>query len=148
MLSANEESREGFEELHPLLVSFPLAFWRMRLLVGRKAGTFPLKLLILSMIRESEGLHPKELRDRLGLEFSRLSRLTQSLEREGLLRRERDPKDGRFLRLRLTEDGHEFSKERTARANEEFQRHLEGLSPRKLEELDRMLGAVAEGMKL
>ncbi len=149
MSSRLEEPRRYREHPHPLLTSLPLAFWRMRLVVERHAGTLPLKLLILSITSgESEGINPKELRDRLDLDFSRLTRLAQSLEREGLLRRERVPEDRRFVRLYTTEKGREFLRERTGRINEELVRRLEGrLSAEEIEELDRMLGIVAEGMK-
>ena len=140
---------QHFDKSHPLLASLPLAFWRMRLIFERQAGTLPLKLLILSIIAtQSEGINPKEVRDRLDLDFSRLTRLTQSLEREGLLRRERTPENRRFVRLRTTEEGREFLRERTERINQELSRRLEGrLSAEEIEELDRMLGIVAEVMK-
>ncbi len=55
----NEESKRAFEELHLLLASLSLAFWRMRLLVERQTGVLPLQLLILSVLRDHEGLNPK-----------------------------------------------------------------------------------------
>lgn len=121
----------------------------MRLIVERQGGTIPLKMLILSItVTQSEGISPKDVRDRLDLDFSRLTRLTQSLEREGLLRRERTPENRRFVRLWPTEKGREFLRERTERLNEELSRRLEGrLSAEEIEELDRMLGIVAEVMK-
>ncbi len=145
----DEGSSQHFDQPHPLLASLPLAFWRMRLIVERQAGTLPLKLLILSITAgESEGINPKEIRDRLDLDFSRLTRLIQSLEREGLRRRECIPEDRRFVRLCTTEEGQEFLRERTERINEELSRRLEGrLSAQEIEELDRMLSIVAEGMK-
>ncbi len=81
------------------------------------------------------------------MDFSRLTRLIQSLERKGLLHRERDPEDRRFLRLYLTEKGREFLRESTEQINEEFRRRLEGLSPDETKELARMLGIVEKGMR-
>ncbi len=144
----HDEMREALVEVHPLLASLTLAFWRMRLLVERKAGMVPLKLLILSVARKKEGVSPGEFSRRFNLDVSRITRLTQSLEREGLLRRERDPEDRRYVRLSLTEEGLVFLQEQTALIEEEFRRRLGGLSGEELEELVQMLGVVGEGMKL
>jgi DNA-binding MarR family transcriptional regulator len=147
ILLPNNELVKGGEELHPILTSMSLAFWRMRLIVERRAETLPLKLLLLSTASKEEGVSPGEIRHRFGLDFSRISRLIQSLERDGLLRRERDLEDRRFLRLHLTEKGREYLRERTVLLNKEFNERLEALSPAELEELERMLLIVAEGMR-
>ncbi len=139
--------KETTAELHPLLTSMTLAFWRMRLLVEREAKTIPLKLLILSVAHEEDGVSPGEICRRFNLDVSRVTRLTQSLEREGLLKRERDSVDRRYLRLEPTDEGRKFLKEQTRVINEEFHSRLEGLNDEELKELERMLGVVAEGMK-
>ncbi len=144
----HDEMREALMEVNPILASVTLTFWRMRLLVEREAGTLPLKLLILSIVHKKEGVSPKEICRRFSLDVSRITRLTQSLEREGLLLRERSPEDRRYLRLSLTEEGLVFLREQTALIEEEFGRRLEGLSGDELQELERMLSVVAEGMKL
>jgi len=136
------------EELHPILDSMTVAFWRMRRVVEREAKTIPIKLLVLSIAAEEEGISPGEICDRLSLEFSRISRLIKSLEGEGLLRRERDTEDRRFLHLYLTEKGREYLHERTALSNREFDGRLGELVPEEVQELERMLRIVAEGMKL
>ncbi len=147
-MRTDDELREAIAEVHPLMAALTLAFWRMRLVVEREAGTLPLKLLILSIVRKRESVSPGEICRRFSLDVSRVTRLTQSLEKEGLLKRERDPEDRRYLRLSLTEEGREFLRDREALIQEEFERRLEGLSDEEIEELERMLGVVAEGMKL
>jgi DNA-binding MarR family transcriptional regulator len=147
-LRTDDEYREAITEVHPLLAALSLAFWRMRLVVEREAGTIPLKLLILSIVRKKEVVSPGEICRRFSLDVSRVTRLTQSLEKEGLLKRERDPQDGRYLRLSLTEEGQAFVRNQQAFIQEEFERRLEGLSDEEIEQLERMLGVVAEGMKL
>jgi len=147
-LRTDDEYREAITEVHPLLAALSLAFWRMRLVVERGAGTIPLKLLILSIVRKRESVSPGEICRRFSLDVSRVTRLTQSLEMEGLLKRERDPQDRRYLRLSLTEEGQKFMRSQQAFIQEEFKRRLEGLSDEEIEQLERMLGVVAEGMKV
>ncbi len=147
-MRTDDEYREAIAEVHPLLGALSLAFWRMRLMVEREAGTLPLKLLILSIVRKKEVVSPGEICRRFSLDVSRVTRLTQSLEMEGLLKRERDPQDRRYLRLSLTEEGQKFMRSQQAFIQEEFKRRLEGLSDEEIEQLERMLGVVAEGMKV
>ncbi len=143
------EPTKDAAQLHPTLSSMTLAFWRMRLLVERTAKTLPLKLIVLSMVRGEEGIGPGEIRSRLALDFSRITRLIQALEREGLLLRERDTADRRYWHLYPTQKGREYLKERTALINEELHERLESLlSPDEAQELNRMLGLVAEGVRL
>ncbi len=146
-MQTNDELREAIAEIHPLMGVLSMAFWRMRLVVEREAGTLPWKLLILSIVRKREAVSPGEICRRFALDVSRVTRLTQSLEREGLLKRERDPEDRRYLRLCLTEEGEAFLRDRQALIQEEFERRLAELGDEELKELERMLGVVAEGMK-
>lgn len=135
-------------EVNPLLASLSIAFWRARLLIEREAKTLPLRLLILSMVRTKDGINPKEIRELLGLESSRISRLIDSLEKAGLLLRERDPQDRRFVQLHLTQKGREFLRERTELVNEEFKQRLEGLlSVKERKELERLLIVMARGVR-
>lgn len=50
-------------------------------------------------------LSQRDLADRLGLEKSTVSRLVAEMETAGLLKRERDPENRRYYRLRLTARG-------------------------------------------
>jgi MarR family transcriptional regulator, organic hydroperoxide resistance regulator len=136
------------EGLHPILDSMTTAFWRMRMVVEREAKTIPIKLLVLSLTGEEEGISPGGICGRLGLEFSRISRLIKSLEGEGLMWRERDSNDRRFSHLYLTEKGREYLHERAALSNRELDRRLGELGPEEVRELERMLRIVAEGMRL
>lgn len=147
-MRTEDDFREAIVEVHPLMAAMTLSFWRMRLVVEREAGTVPLKLLILSIVRRREAVSPGEICRRFSLDVSRITRLTQSLEREGLLRRERDPEDRRYLRLCLTDEGQAFLREREVLIQEEFERRLADLDEEEIKELERMLSVVAEGMKL
>ncbi len=147
MVTKNDLAK-GTEELHPVLSSMTLSFWRMRLVVERKFGTTPLKLLILQTASKVQGVNPGEICQRFGLDFSRITRLIQSLEKEGLLHRKRNSEDRRFIHLYLTEKGWEYLRERTQLINEELQNALGELSPDEAEELDRMLRIMAERVRM
>ena len=147
-MRTEDEFREAIAEIHPLMAALTLSFWRMRLVVERGAGTVPLKLLILSIVRKREAVSPGEICRRFSLDVSRVTRLTQSLEKEGLLRRERNAEDRRYLRLSLTDEGREFLRDQEALIQEEFERRLADLDEEEIKELERMLSVVAEGMKL
>ena len=147
-MPAESNLTKDLERLHPILDSMTLAFWRMRRVVEKEAKTIPIKLLVLSIIGEGEGISPGGICGRLNLEFSRISRLIKSLEGEGLIYRERDSEDRRFSHLYLTGKGREYLCERTVLSNREFDRRLGELGSEEVRELERMLRTVAEGMKL
>jgi DNA-binding MarR family transcriptional regulator len=147
-LPAESEQTEDLERLHPILDSMTIAFWRMRRVVERGARTIPIKLLVLAITGEKEGIGPGEICDRFGLEFSRISRLIKSLEGEGLMYRERDSEDRRFSHLYLTGKGREYLREKTALSNGEFDRRLGELGSEEVRELERMLRILGEGMRL
>ena len=142
------EHTKGAGELNPILSSLAIAFWRMRLVVERRVKTLPLKVLILEMVSNEEGLHPGEICDRFGLDFSRITRLIQSLEKEGLLLRKRDTEDRRVVHQYPTEKGREYLSEWTQLINEELQDALGDLNPNEVEDLDRMLRIVAERVRI
>ncbi len=142
------EHTKGAGELNPILSSLAIAFWRMRLVVERRVKTLPLKVLILEMVSNEEGVHPGEICHRFGLDFSRITRLIQSLEKEGLLHRKRDSEDRRFIHLYPTEKGREYLSEWTQLINEELQDALGDLNPNEVEDLDRMLCIVAERVRI
>jgi DNA-binding MarR family transcriptional regulator len=49
-----------------------------------------------------------ELADRARLSKQTMTTLVRSLERDGLVRRKRDPRDGRAFRISLTKRAHRF----------------------------------------
>lgn len=63
------------------------------------------ELLALGDLVEAPGLTQAELGERLALEKSTVSRLVAGMQRRGWVRRERDPANRRYVRLRLTREG-------------------------------------------
>jgi MarR family transcriptional regulator, organic hydroperoxide resistance regulator len=67
--------------------------------------TYPQYLAMLALWEE-DGQSVKQIAARLRLDSGTVTPLLKRLERDGLLRRGRDPADERLLRVELTETGH------------------------------------------
>jgi MarR family transcriptional regulator, organic hydroperoxide resistance regulator len=130
--------------LMPLL---GLAFWRMKHAFEREVGLSAATWFLLSMIIEEDGISQGEVSHRFEVDPSRITRLAQRLEREGLLRRKRDPEDNRVVRLYVSEEGRlqiESCQERREEFEDRFRRVF---SSEELAELRRALGVVSRLMK-
>ncbi|MEI9988231.1 MAG: MarR family transcriptional regulator [Aliidongia sp.] len=73
-------------------------------LLERLGLTYP-QYLVMLVLWESEGPTVKELGERLQLDSGTLTPLLKRLEAAGLVRRERDRRDERQVRIGLTEAG-------------------------------------------
>ena len=62
--------------------------------------------LVMLVLWEEDGLDVKRIAARLHLDSGTVTPLLKRLERDGLLRRGRDPANERHLRVELTEAGH------------------------------------------
>ena len=130
--------------LMPLL---GLAFWRMKHAFEREVGLSAATWFLLTMLIEEDGISQGEVSHRFEVDPSRITRLAQRLEKEGLLHRERDPEDNRVVRLYITEEGRllvEDCQERRERFESRFRREF---SPEELAEFRRALGVVARLMQ-
>ena len=138
---------EMAEDNHPLLAPLALAFWRMKGAFEREMGVSAGTWFSLALLAREDGISQGELSQRFAVDPSRVTRLAKKLEREGLLRRKRDPEDQRVVRMYLTEKGRglvEDLYERRVR----FERRIHGvLSFEEREALRRVLGVLAEEMK-
>ncbi len=61
---------------------------------------------VLLNISSSEGTPATKIGPQIGLESRSLTRMLKSLEEKGLIYREKDPNDGRSVRVYLTEEGY------------------------------------------
>jgi DNA-binding MarR family transcriptional regulator len=130
-----------------LLPSLGLAFWRMKHAFEREVGISTATWFLLSMLIEEDGISQGEVSHRFEVDPSRVTRLAQRLQEEGLLRRERDREDNRVVRLYITEEGRllvESSQERREGFESRFRREF---STEELAELRRVLGVVARLMQ-
>src|SRR5215217_1738655 len=75
----------------PLMPLLGLAFWRMKHAFEREVGLSAATWFLLAMLMDEDGISQGEVSHRFEVDPSRITRLAQRLEKEGLLRRERDP---------------------------------------------------------
>jgi len=138
------EKVAGDGSLMPLL---GLAFWRMKHGFEREVGLSAATWFLLTMLINEDGISQGEVSHRFEVDPSRITRLAQRLEGEGLLRRERDPEDNRMVRLHATEEGRLLIESRQERREGFEDRARREFSPEELAEFRRALGVVARLMK-
>src|SRR3712207_2664099 len=138
------EKAAGDGSLMPLL---GLAFWRMKQAFEREVGLSAATWFLLTMLIDEDGISQGEVSHRFEVDHSRITRLAQRLEGEGLLRRRRDPKDNRMVRLYATEEGRLLIESRQERREGFEDRAQREFSPEELAEFRRALGVVARLMK-
>ena len=148
---SSEETARRSEEVQDtsdsLLPSLGLAFWRMKHAFEREVGLSTATWFLLSMLLEEDGISQGEVSHRFEVDPSRITRLAQRLQDEGLLLRKRDPEDNRVVRLYATEEGRaliESCQERRERFESRFRREF---SPEELAELRRALGVISRLME-
>jgi MarR family transcriptional regulator, organic hydroperoxide resistance regulator len=124
-----------------------LAFWRMKHAFEREVGLGAATWFLLSMLIDEEGISQGEVGQRFEVDPSRITRLAQRLEREGLLRRERDPEDNRVVRLHATEEGRRLIESRQEGREWFEERVRREFSPEEMAEFRRALGVVARLME-
>jgi DNA-binding MarR family transcriptional regulator len=153
MIEEVEKDRlmEAAEELDPalasVLVPLGLAARRIKAVVERETEMSAPEWFALSTLGKEDGISQGEMCQRFDLDPSRLTRLGQTLEREGMIRRERDPEDNRVVRMYLTEKGRDNLRH-LPQLSEELGRRIRGvLSDEELKELRRMLVVLAQAMK-
>ena len=135
------------EDIGPLLAPLGIAFWRMKGAFEREIGVTAGTWFSLALLSKKDGISQGELSERFEVDPSRVTRLAKKLERDGLLRRERDPEDNRVVRMYLTEKGRGLIEDLYERRVSFEDRVQAVLSPEELEELRRMLGVLVEAMK-
>jgi DNA-binding MarR family transcriptional regulator len=138
------EKAAGDGSLMPLL---GLAFWRMKHAFEREVGLSAATWFLLTMLIDEDGISQGEVSQRFEVDPSRITRLAQRLEKEGLLRRKRDPEDNRVVRLHATEEGRLLIESRQERCEGFEDRARREFSPEELAEFRRALGVVARLMK-
>ncbi|MEO1985840.1 MAG: MarR family transcriptional regulator [Martelella sp.] len=92
--------------------------------LGLTTGTFP----ALLELWENDGLTQKQLVERLDIEQATMANTLSRMERDGLIRREKDPGDGRVQRIRLTERARALRDPAIAAATAENEDALRALS--------------------
>ena len=111
--------------------------------VGLSAATW----FLLTMLIDEDGISQGEVSHKFEVDPSRITRLAQRLEKEGLLRRKRDLEDNRVVRLHATEEGRLLIESRQERCEGFEDRARREFSPEELAEFRQALRVVARLMK-
>jgi DNA-binding MarR family transcriptional regulator len=142
-----KSKEDVLQGVHPVLPSLALAFKRMVATIEQESGVGAMKWFLLTVLGRRDGLSQGEFTQEYEMDPSRVTRTAQSLEADGLIRRERDAEDNRVMRMYLTEEGSQVL-DRLPEINAQLRRRVHSvLSEDEFEELRRMLGLLAEAMK-
>jgi DNA-binding MarR family transcriptional regulator len=141
------EKFAGFSPFHPLLSPLGLSTRRFLSLFERESGFSAPKWFILAVLECQEGLSQGEVAQLFELDPSRVTRIAQALEKDGFIRRDRCESDNRVVRMYLTEAGREKLEELPEFREGIHRRIRAALSEEEIEELQRMLGVLAEAMR-
>jgi DNA-binding MarR family transcriptional regulator len=93
--------------------------------LGLSIGTFPALLVLW----EGDGLTQRALCERLAIEQPTMANTLARMERDGLIRRGKDPADGRVQRIWLTDAARALEGPATAAAEAVNAQAISGLSP-------------------
>lgn len=113
-----------------------------------EVGLSVAKYEVLHAIYRDEGLSQQHLARRLLVAKSNVTVLSQRLEADGLIRRERDPEDGRGHCLFLSDTGREIVEQAVRRHAEVVQLMAQGLTNRQAEILDEIMSRAEENLDL
>jgi MarR family transcriptional regulator, lower aerobic nicotinate degradation pathway regulator len=120
--------------------------FRIAALVTRGSELTFQQYLVLAHLGEHGHCSVNELREALGSAQSSTSELTSRLERISLITKERDPRDGRSIRLSLTPKGREALKRRRHAAARLYQEILAPKSAGERQALIIALEVVLQGL--
>ena len=112
--------------------------------VGLRLGQFQ----VLRLLWEQDGLTPRELSERLGVEMPTVTRTVQRMLRDGLVRREAHPADARSVRIYLAQRGLELESAVAKILKDETEASLAGFSPGERDALVAYLERMAANVQL
>lgn len=84
-------------------------------------------------------LEPRELARLSGVSRAAVSGVLKTLERDGLIARNREQRDGRLVTVRVTEDGEALLRETYEAQNRREQQHFASLAPEQVEEFRSLM---------
>ncbi len=94
---------------------------------------------ILKILMAEGEMTQKELQERLGIQSGSMSEIVLKLEGRGFIRREREEKDKRKIKLKITETGRSFFQERHQEMMNEEKNLFNGLTQSEQEVLQELL---------
>ncbi|WP_416144820.1 MarR family winged helix-turn-helix transcriptional regulator [Planococcus koreensis] len=84
---------------------------------------------LLARLWEGDGITQMQLADHLKCEPPTVTNMVKSLEQNGFIIRKRDGKDGRVMRIHLTDKGKELEKPVDFKWKQQQEKLLNGISP-------------------
>lgn len=116
-------------------------------MIEREAGMGAGQWFTLTALERSDGMGQAEISRMAEVDHAVVTRMGQALEREGYVRRERDPEDKRVVRVYLTEKGRRALKRRPE-INERVRSRIgRVLGEEEVEDVRRKLVLLAEAMQ-
>ena len=117
-------------------------------MVLSEVGLSVAKYEVLHAIYRDEGISQQRLARRLLVAKSNVTVLSQRLEADELIRRERDPEDGRGHCLFLTDAGREVVEQAVQRHAEVVDLMAEGLTKQQAEVLDEIMSRAEKNLDI
>lgn len=105
---------------------------------GLSVGESPV-LYYLSTKDDGVGVNPSDLASQLGYSRARMTRILDSLESKGQVRREHDAHDKRRVLVFITEAGRKCSRDENAKGVQAVEKLIDSLGERDTQELIRIL---------
>ena len=94
---------------------------------------------VIMILHERKSMTISEISKEVLLENSRLSRICQKLEEQGIVQRTKCEDDQRYTRIELTGKGDEIFDDLAPLAERQLERTLHGFSAEERKQLDRMM---------
>ena len=111
--------------------------------LGMRLGQYQ----VLRALWEEDGLTPRQLAERAAVEMPTVTRTVQRMIRDGLVRREANPKDARSVRILLTPRGLALREEVEVALAREMRVAFDGISEADQAQLVRMLGLIQGNLR-
>jgi len=110
-------------------------------------GVHPGQNMMLSALRDNDGRTPGELAGRLGITGPTVVKAAQRMEASGLVTRRRDDKDGRLVRIYLTDRGRSVVQPIEDDIRAIGQRATTGLTPEQRQTLMAALAKILDNLQ-
>lgn len=138
---------EELERVARLYIRAASALDAVRLHAWESMGlTFP-QLRILFRVRDEPGMDVRRLAKQMGISSSAVSQQVERLVSRDLLHRSDNPEDRRRVHLKLTDHGVETAAEVSRAQRARIEGLLARLSEEELEQLERLLEHLSEGIE-